>query len=63
MSRGYLFHPNSTASYRARTANASGAGISNPGWQCALCARRSSVVAGRKRSPDGRGFICKECAK
>ena len=60
MSGGYAYHPTSTAAYRERSDDQ--AGITNHGWQCRQCQRRTAIVAGRKKAPHSKGWICAECA-
>ena len=57
------FSANANEVYRRSTANPSDAGVTNHGWQCAICKRRTALVAGRKRSKTCSGWICQECAK
>ena len=61
MSGGYMFHPSSTEAYRARS-DSEPMGVTNHGWQCRWCLKRTAIVAGRKRNPHGSGFICVACA-
>lgn len=52
--------PNSEADYLDRSDQAGG--ITNHGWQCRQCLRRTAIVAGRKKAPFSKGWICAECA-
>jgi len=61
MSGGYQFHPSSTEAFRARS-DSEPMGITNHGWQCRRCLRRTAIVEGRKRNPHGSGWICVDCA-
>lgn len=59
MSLGHIPHPNSTAAYRERSDE--GVGLTNYGWQCRRCLRRTIIVCGRKKNPSGKGWICVDC--
>ena len=59
---GYQYHPFSTEEFRARS-DSKPMGITNHGWQCQWCLKRTAVVAGRKKNPYGAGFICVACSK
>lgn len=61
MSGGYMHHPNSTESFRERSGSCP-VGITNHGWQCRQCLKRTAIVEGRKRAPFSKGWICAECA-
>lgn len=51
------------AQYRQRTEDTHRrqAGVTNPSFCCSRC-KQYRLVAGRKRHPDGKRWLCRECA-
>ena len=63
MSGGYLFHPSSTEAFRARS-DSKPMGITNYGWQCQWCLKRTAVISWPEEEPAwGAGWICVSCSK